>query len=143
MGPRKMPSETEDSGTKIRGTKKVLMVTFLVAVAVILPDLGVRAYMMIRHLDASRLFFTIPFYKVLRAPDSYTTVNPFLVVQPFTDPPFNKDGYRASQSPLVPKKDNELRIFVMGGSTTASIKLETSYSELLEQQLDAHFKDLA
>jgi hypothetical protein len=31
----------------------------------------------------------------------------------------------------------------MGGSTTASIKLETSYSELLEQQLDAHFKDLA
>ena len=98
--------------------------------------------MMMRHWDASRLFFTIPFYKVLRAPDRYTTVNPFLVIQPSADPPFNEDGYRASQSPLAPKKDNEIRIFVMGGSTTANIKLKTSYSQLLEEQLDAHSKDL-
>jgi hypothetical protein len=101
-------------------------------------ELCARVYSLVKFKN---IFFINTFYAPPQVTD-YAEVNPFLVIQPSTKPPFRDDGFRYRGTDIfLPKAKDEIRIFFLGGSTTANLDLKESFEEVLERDLKPEFPD--
>ena len=111
--------------------KKIKLSLLILIGFFVLLDISARLITVIKHRDINKFFYINNFYAMFQFPKNYVQLNPFLVIQPGTNPPFNREGYRSKHSPYTQKKKNQIRIFALGGSTTANARLPVSYTELL------------
>jgi len=125
---------------KAKKRKKIIYIMVIFVVFLILTDLIPRTYTWIKHDTA--FWHTDKFYLEFHGREvaEYHPVNPFLVLQPYTHSPNDKDGYRGKHSIRDPKKQGDVRVFCLGGSTTHNLAAEKCYPENIEDKINASLK---
>lgn len=119
----------------VKAWGKVRDAIVIVVLLIVATDLSARVFTIFQQRSIDGFFYISKFYTGVTLPARYNPINPFLLMQPNTRPPFNSEGFRTTHSVRSPKAPGEIRVFSLGGSTTANLATSVSYPELWERML--------